>query len=232
MTEFLEALFGSLFADNVVLATILISMLPIIELRVGIPFGMAKDIWGVAALSYWESFLWAFVGSSAVVLILAPIIKPIINWLKKTKLFKKFAIWFENRILGKTEKIEEDSQKEKDVKKSYWKRMLAVFTFVAIPLPLTGVWTGTCIAVFLGLKFWQTCLIIISGTLCAGIIMMFISAIFKEQAMMVVYIFFGLFILLLLLSLLAKILKNRKNKKLTNIATPLEEASENIENKD
>lgn len=214
MTEFLETLFGSLFADNVILATILISMIPVIELRVGIPFGMAKEIWGAAALSYSESFLWAFIGSSAIVLILAPIIKPIINWLKKTKLFRKLAIWFEKRILGKTEKIEEDSKKETTTKKSQWKKILGVFMFVAIPMPLTGVWTGTCIAVFLGLKFWQTCLTVIGGNLCAGLIMMLISAIFKEHAMTVVYVFFIIFLILLLISLIKVIVSNKKKSKL------------------
>ena len=50
MTEFLETLFGSLFSDNVILATILISMLPIIELRGAIPFGVSEEIWGAAKL--------------------------------------------------------------------------------------------------------------------------------------------------------------------------------------
>ena len=219
MTEFLETLFGSLFSDNVILATILISMLPIIELRGAIPFGVSEEIWGAARLMPHESFLWAFIGSSAVVFILAPILKPILNWLKKTKLFNKFALWFERRILCKTEKIEEDSSKETNAKKSYWKRILGVFVFVAIPIPLTGVWTGTCIAVFLGLKFWQTCLSVISGNLCAGLIMMVISSIFKEQAMMVVYVFFILFILILLLSLVRTIIKNKKSKKLQEATT-------------
>lgn len=230
MTEFLETLFGSLFADNVILATILISMLPVIELRVGIPFGMATSIWGTAALPYWESFLWAFIGSSAVVLILAPIIKPIINWLKKTKLFRKFAVWFEKRILGKTEKIEEGSKKETDIKKSQWKKILGVFLFVAIPMPLTGVWTGTCIAVFLGLKYWQTCLTVIGGNLCAGLIMMVISLLFKEHAMTVVYVFFILFLFLLLISLIKVIVSNRKKAKLNTAKeenhTSLEEKSQ------
>ena len=109
MTEFLQNIFSTIFQDNVILATILISMVPVIELRLAIPFGTATDVWGAAALSYWESFLFAFIGSSLIVFVLAPIIKPIINWLKKTKLFKKIAIWFEERILSKSQKIQEDS---------------------------------------------------------------------------------------------------------------------------
>ena len=45
-----------------------------------------------------------------------------------------------------------------------------MFIFVAIPLPMTGVWTGTAIAVFLGLKFKQAFVPIALGNLVAGVI--------------------------------------------------------------
>ena len=48
--------------------------------------------------------------------------------------------------------------------------MLGVFVFIAIPLPMTGVWTGTAIAVFLGLKFRQVILPVLGGNLVAGLI--------------------------------------------------------------
>ena len=216
MTEFLQNLFASIFSNNVILATILISMLPVIELRGGIPFGMAKDIWGQNALPYAESLLYSFLGSSSIVFLLAVIIKPLITWLKKTKLFNKLATWFEQKILGKSKKIENDSKFAKTEKKSRWKKILGVFLFVAIPLPLTGVWTGTCIAVFLGLSYLETCGTVIIGNLCAGLITMLISLIFKDNTIYVFYAFIAITILLVLIGLIKIIIRNKKNKSLNN----------------
>ncbi|MBQ9790618.1 MAG: small multi-drug export protein [Clostridia bacterium] len=213
MTEFLHNLFATLFDDNVILATILISMLPIIELRGGIPFGMATHIWGTKALSYAESLLFAFLGSSSIVFLLAIIIKPLIDWLKKTKLCKKLAIWFEQKILGKTQKIQEDSKNQTSLKKSKWKKLLGVFIFVAIPLPLTGVWTGTCIAVFLGLSYLETCGSVILGNLCAGLITTLISLIFKDNTIYVLYIFLGITLALILAGAIKIVVRNIKQKK-------------------
>ena len=49
-------------------------------------------------------------------------------------------------------------------------KQLGVFIFVAVPLPMTGVWTGTAIAVFLGLKFREAILPVVLGNLVAGLI--------------------------------------------------------------
>ena len=49
-------------------------------------------------------------------------------------------------------------------------KRLGVFLFVAIPLPMTGVWTGTAIAVFLNLKFKDAVLPVVIGNLVAGLI--------------------------------------------------------------
>ncbi len=210
MTEFLHELFGNLFDGNVILATILISMIPIIELRGGIPFGMSTHIWGANALSYFESLMFAFLGSSAIVFLWALAVKPLITWLKKTKPFKKLANWFEQRISGKAQKIEQNSQTDEKKTNLKWKKILGVFLFVAIPLPLTGVWTGTCIAVFLGLSYLETCGSVILGNLLAGIITTIVSIVFKNNTIYVFYIFIAIAVLLILIGLCKAIIKNKK----------------------
>ena len=214
MTEFLQNFFSSVFSDNVILATILISMIPIIELRGGIPFGMAKHIWGENALNFFDSTLFAFLGSSVIVFVLAPIIKPLINLLKKTKGFKKLATWFETRIQGKSQKIEDSAASEN--KKSKWKKIFGVFVFVAIPLPLTGVWTGTCIAAFLGLSYLETCATVITGNLCAGLITMVVSLIFKENTIYVMYVFLLVALALITYGITKALAKAHKNKQTEN----------------
>ena len=51
MTEFLHNLFATIFNDNIILATILISMLPIIEIRGAIPFSTNPGFWGSLAMN-------------------------------------------------------------------------------------------------------------------------------------------------------------------------------------
>jgi hypothetical protein len=87
-----------------------------------------------------------------------------------------------------------------------------VFVFVAIPLPLTGVWTGTAIALFIGMSSFATMSAVISGNLLAGLIMMAVSYIFKDNTIIVVWIFLALVVLFVLAALLKKLIDKRKNK--------------------
>ena len=228
MTEFIENIFSTIFGNNVILATILIATIPIIELKGAIPFSMSPEIWGAVALSEWKAFLFAFLGSSLIVPILALIYNPIIKWLKTTKLFRKIAEKIENRVSSKKQKIEEDVNNKTENKESldnsengqakkfdkkFILKLLGVFMFVAIPLPLTGVWTGTCIAVALGLNFGWTCLTIISGNLIAGLIITLISHLFGEATIIFVYILLAIVVLVILFGLIKKLISKKASEK-------------------
>ena len=67
------------------------------------------------------------------------------------------------------EALKAQSNKGKKRDGEFLKR-LGVFIFVAIPLPMTGVWTGTAIAVFLNLKFKDAVLPVVIGNFIAGLI--------------------------------------------------------------
>lgn len=209
MTEFLHNLFATIFNDNIILATILISMLPVIELRGAIPFATNPGFWGSLAMNQWEAFGWSWLGSSSIVPIIALIFLPFINWLKRTKWFGKIALVIENRVKSKTSNIENAEEKSKRFSKSYWKKMLAVFVFVAIPLPLTGVWTGTCVAVFIGLDYVSTCLTVIGGNIVAGLLITLILEFFPWLNGWLFYIFLIIIALVIVYELI-KILLNKK----------------------
>ena len=222
MTDFIRDIFSSIFGDNVILATILIAMLPIIELRGAIPFGMSLDFWGSNALNNIWSFVYSFIGSSLIVPILALIFIPILNWLKKTKWFSGLAKKIENRIKNKTDKINQDAEtkseeykeivgeENKKSRKKFWLKALGLFAFVAVPLPLTGVWTGTCIGVMLGFNFWQTCGIVIAGNLTAGLIITFICSIFPAFTTIILYIFIGFIVAFILYGLIKSLINKKK----------------------
>ena len=213
MAEWIKNLFVAIFGDNSWLATTIISMIPIVELRGAIPFGSAISFWGENALPVWKSFLFSVLGSTLVCVILTFLFWPIFKWLKKTKLFKKLADAIENKLNRSSKNINDKVQAESNEKKTWWIKWIGVFVFVSIPLPLTGVWTGTCIALFVGLSKKDTMISVILGNLIAGTIMMIISYFFADNTMIVLLVFFALVALFILYFVVRAIVKKIKNKK-------------------
>ena len=200
MIEAIKNFILNIFGNNVVLATILIAIIPIIELKGAIPFAMSSAIWKGKELSLGLAFLFGVVGSSLVVPILVLIYSPIIKLLKKTKLFKKIATKIEEKVNSKKQNVEnkicETGNKTKN-KKTILKA-LGVFLFVAIPLPFTGVWTGSCLAVALGLNFFLSCFVVIIGNIVAGLIV----SVFSVTLTPTIYLLIFALLLFLFLTLL------------------------------
>lgn len=131
---------------------IIISMLPIIELRGAIPVGV---LLGMPPL---ESFLISVVGNMIPVPFVILLGRPVFNWLKKTKLFSRLIEKLEKRIEKKADSVMK-------------KAALGLFIFVAIPLPGTGAWTGALIASMFDMRFKYALPSIALGVLTAGVIM-------------------------------------------------------------
>ena len=212
MTTWLKTLFVTIFGTNSPLATIIISMIPIIELRGAIPFGAAVSLWGDAVLPVWKSFLFAVLGSSIICVVLTFLFWPLFKWLKSTKGFKKLADKIENKLQKKSKNINDKAEIETEEKKGYFVKFMGVLLFVAIPLPLTGVWTGTCLALFLGLSKKDTILSVLIGNLIAGVIMMIISYFFADNTMIVLLAFLALVVIFALVILFKSLIdKHKKN---------------------
>ena len=210
MTQVIERFISSIFGENVVLATIIIAMIPAIELKGAIPFSMSKEIWADKALSLWQAFGCGVLGGAIIVPLLALLYAPIIKWLKSTKFFRSLAIKIENKISRKKKNIEEDIKNKSSDRKKLWGKIIGVFIFVAIPIPMTGVWTGTCIAVALGLSFGVTCLTVISANAVAGLLITLVSSFFGDATMIFVYIIFAIIIVIGFIILVKKLI-DRKN---------------------
>ncbi len=212
MIETISEFIVDLFQDNVVLATMFISMIPLFELKVGIPFGMNSDFW-IKPLAAWPALFSAIAGGFIVTIILAIIFKPIYEKVKDKKFFKSFISFFTSSALKKSEEVNQKTEQEQS-KNKLWIKLLSVFLFVAIPVPGTGVYTGTVLAVFLGLNFWQTVLMVTVGNVLAGIIIMFICAIFPSFTTIIIYIFVSIILVYLIYRLIVHFInkKNNKNK--------------------
>lgn len=215
MTEIIGSFFASIFGTHSALATVIISMFPLIELKGGIPVGMSQDFWGNYALNGTEAFLYALLGSCLVVPILALIFTPIINWLKKTKLFRRIGEFLDEKVRKHSESINAKTENSNSTKKTLIK-MLSIFLFVAVPLPLTGVWTGTCVGVVIGLNFWQNVLSVVLGNVVAGLIIVFVCSVFPQFTTILFLIFLGIILILIVIMIIKFIISSKKKKAIEN----------------
>lgn len=205
ITEWISELFANVFGQNAALATILISIVPVIELKGAIPFGMSEKFWGDAALSGMLALGCAILGGLIVAVFLSFLLNPIVKWFKKTKTFKKIAERFERSIKEKA--VFDDLQKTQNKKTLY--KMFGVFIFVAVPLPLTGVWTGTAIAVFSGLNVWQSIVSAFFGNVVAGILISFVCSIFPAFTTILFYIVIALVVVVVVYQIIKTVLNKQ-----------------------
>ena len=168
------------------LSILLISAFPLIELKGAIPIGAKLGV------SLWQTAGLAYLGSTLVCIPVFFLLIPIFNLLKKIPFIKRFIEKVESVLYGKAKKIELKAKGVDDEKYSRRLMARALLIFVAVPLPVTGVWTGTAIAVFLGFKFKEAVFSLAAGNLIAGAIITLLTFFFKDY---VDYIILGLAVL-------------------------------------
>ncbi len=133
--------------------TMLVSMIPIIELRGGIPFGVA------VGLPYPAAFAAAVIGNVLPAPFIVVYIRRIFQWMRQRL----------PRLNSLVDKLERKAHlKGKKVSKY---KYLGLTLFVGIPLPGTGAWTGSLAAAFLDMPLRKALPSIILGVLLAGCIM-------------------------------------------------------------
>ena len=136
-----------------VLLTALISMLPVVELRGGLPAGVALGL--PIPLSFAASLLGNMLPVPFVILFA----RPVFQWVRAhIPALGSFVTKLETRAYAKS----------KNVKKyEAW----GLLIFVAIPLPGTGAWTGALIASVLNMRLKRAVPVIFLGVIIAGSIM-------------------------------------------------------------
>lgn len=139
------------------LLTLLVSMVPVIELRGGIPFGVA------AGLPVWAAYLAAVIGN----LLPVPFI---VVYIRRVFMFMRQHMPRLNRLVDKME--QKAHLKSASVMKYQY---LGLAIFVAIPLPGTGAWTGALVAAFLDMRLKKAMPSIVGGVLSAGLIISILS---------------------------------------------------------
>ena len=207
MSDIIQKLVLLIFGENPILATIFISMIPVIELRGAIPFGSSKEIWGDKALSVFEASVYSVIGSILAAIAIILLMIPLFKLLRKTKVFNRLVDSLESKFKKKGEKINVNNK----TNHMALKKWIGVMSFVAIPLPLTGVWTGSAVAVFLEMGFMKSFTAISVGALIAASIMMVVSNLLGEKALIVFYTFVVALIVLIVFYVIRVFIKNKKN---------------------
>jgi len=134
------------------LATVIIANLPLIELRGAIPFALFYGVSPVLA------YFLAAIGNIIPVIFILAMLGPLSSFLAKhSPFFDRFFNWLFVRTRAKHNK-----------KIKRWGALALIF-LVAIPLPMTGGWTGALVAFLFGFSFKRALGLISLGVLIAGL---------------------------------------------------------------
>ena len=142
-----------------ILTTLLVSMLPVVELRGAIPVGVGLG------LPVWQAAVLSMIGNLLPVPFIIAFVRTLMDWLRqRSDRARRFVAWLEKKGTGK--------RADRVRQAKFWGLLL----FVAIPLPGTGAWTGALVAVLLNMRMKNSLPPIILGVLTAGLLVSLATA--------------------------------------------------------
>lgn len=143
--------------ENVFLHTFVMAMMPVVELRAAIPYGVAMGLEPIPC------YIAAVVGNCIPAPFIILFIEHIFQWMRKVN--KKFG--------ALVDKLEARAAEKSDVVQKYaWWGLVIL---VAIPLPGTGAWTGSLVAALMNIPLRRALPAVILGVLIAGVVVMALS---------------------------------------------------------
>ncbi len=150
IADYLVSIFQGAIPEELII--FLISMMPIVELRGGMIAAKLLDI------ELLRAFVICYIGNILPIPFILLFIRRIFKFLKKFSPTRRIVEKLESSSMRKSEKVK---------KNSIW----GLLSFVAIPLPGTGGWTGALIAALLDMRIKISFPVIALGVLIANLIM-------------------------------------------------------------
>ncbi|MBR2798998.1 MAG: small multi-drug export protein [Clostridia bacterium] len=150
-----------------IITTALLSMVPTFEGRYAVTVALGMGMPPVF------SYLLALICSSIPVPFILILLRPVLDWFYTLpiKPVQKFAAWLERHAAKKREAMNEKNQKGlRGQLAADTAELLALYIFVALPLPGTGVWTGSAIATLFEMPRGKAALAILLGNATACLI--------------------------------------------------------------
>ena len=134
-----------------ILTTFAMSMVPVVELRGGIPYGLSQGLeWPLV-------YLIAVVGNLLPIPFILLFVRRILQWMKRYERLGRIAERLEARAAKRSDRVRRSE-------------IIGLCMFVAIPLPGTGAWTGALIAALMDMRLKKALPSITVGVLIAGAI--------------------------------------------------------------
>lgn len=141
--------------DFKLLWIMILSAVPVLEQKAAIPVALAQ---GYSDMTVYSVTLIGAILPAIFIILFVP---RLFEFLKKIEKLRGIIEWYEKGAMKRGKNI---------VKYE----LIGLFMFVAIPLPLTGVWTGSVVAAMLKLEFKKAFPIVVLGAAVCGLILMLV----------------------------------------------------------
>lgn len=148
----IQDIFDWLLGAGREVALLVISMLPLIELRGAVPLGLA------AGMPWYEVLPICYLGNLLPIPFVLVFGVRLLDWLAGLGPFKGIATWYKQKLMSKSTQVTKYAR-------------IGLFLFVAVPLPGTGAWSGAVIATLLKMPMRKAFLSIAAGVVAAGLLM-------------------------------------------------------------
>ena len=201
-----EAIIGFLRdrIGNGYLLSALASLLPITEIKGSLLYAAAVGLHPILA------FLAAYASSLLLILLLSALCPALLEWVEKFPRVKRLSRFLTDRMEEKADRIAHKAEERGRTKSG---RIFGLFLFVALPLPLTGVWAGALLGALLHLDRKSEFFALAAGNFTAGGIVLAVALIAGKRAGMVLDAFLIVAAALILLIAGKTLLKRRKEKR-------------------
>jgi len=139
------------FTLEEIVKVLITTFLPYLELRAAIPLAL---YFGASPV---EAFIVGVLGNLVPVIPIMLFLPLLARWAERLPLFHRLFVWIEQR-----------TEKQQRTVNKYG--FIGLTMFVAIPLPMTGVWTGALVSYLLGIRKRYAFFALMLGVVCAGIL--------------------------------------------------------------
>ena len=178
------------FISNKYLLCAVLSAFPVTEIKGGILCAAVADV------NLFLAFLCCFGASVLLSAALCALFPRLLLFAERAPKIRKVTSFLTDRLEKKAELI--SSEAAKNAEKAKGRKVFALFAFVALPLPLTGVWAGALLAAILRLDYKNALFALTAGNFAAGGIVLFVAlaAGARADAVLNVFLFLALAALL------------------------------------
>jgi uncharacterized membrane protein len=155
MTEFLADKLEFLGSPTAI--TVVLAALPISELRGALPYALL-----VGKMPLVQAYMLSVVGNMLPIPFILYLLEPCSNFLSRWPLGDRFVQWIFARTRARSETV-----------RKY--ETLGLILFVAIPLPVTGAWTGSMAAFLFGIRKVPALVAVFCGVCIAGVVVSIVT---------------------------------------------------------